>query len=49
MKRSEVNVGKTNHNGKQGRFYAERLVLAEGPNSSSTPAKRIMTASSTTP
>lgn len=31
MKKSEIKVGKTYHNGKQGRFYSEREVVAEGP------------------
>lgn len=31
MKKSEIKVGVTYHNGKTGRFYSERMVIAEGP------------------
>lgn len=31
MKKGQIHVGKTYHNGKQGRFYAERKVIAAGP------------------
>lgn len=31
MKQSEIQVGKTYSNGKKGRFYQERKIIAEGP------------------
>lgn len=31
MRKSEIQVGKTYHNGKEGRFYQERTIVDAGP------------------
>ncbi|WP_049869577.1 hypothetical protein [Paenibacillus sp. D9] len=39
MKKTEIEVGKVYHNGKEGRWYIEREVLAAGPEYKSYPSQ----------